>query len=204
MSDDPRDVTAYHRRLPYGERVPATPLLDSPLFPFDGEIRVRPLEAPVVPEPPRRGEPGGGACIACEGSDEAVIWRDAHWKLGAGYQPNGLPIVALLQPIAHHTLDSLTPELTASLGPMIQRVSAAVRRIEGVGRTHFNRWGDGSEHFHVWFLARPLGMMQMRGAMLALWDDLLPKVPDDEFRANARLVAHALAEHSGQPVGRGR
>jgi hypothetical protein len=72
-----------------------------------------------------------------------------------------------------------------------------------VGRTHFNRWGDGSEHFHVWFLARPLGMMQLRGAMVALWDDLLPKVPDEEFRANARTVAAALTEISGSPAGAG-
>jgi hypothetical protein len=87
MSDDPRDATAYHRRLPYGERVPVAPLLESPLFPFDGEILVRPLEPPVIPEPPRRGGPEGGPCPACTGPDDATIWRDAHWKLGAGRDP---------------------------------------------------------------------------------------------------------------------
>jgi hypothetical protein len=73
-----------------------------------------------------------------------------------------------------------------------------------VGRTHFNRWGDGSEHFHVWFLARPLGMMQLRGAMIAAWDDMLPKVPDEELAANTRLVAAALAEDGGEALGAGR
>jgi hypothetical protein len=72
-----------------------------------------------------------------------------------------------------------------------------------VGRAHFSRWGDGSEHFHLWFLARPLGMMQMRGAMLAVWDDLLPRVPDAERSEAARVVAAALAEGGGEAVGIG-
>ncbi len=191
----------YHRRLPYGERVSAEPLLSSRFFPFEGEITVRPLDRPIIPEPPRVGEPGGDPCLVCTGSeDEYAIWRDEQWRLMAGMQPIGLPMVALLVPNAHHTLDTLPPELTASLGPMIQRAAAAIRRIPGVGRTHFNRWGDGSEHFHVWFLARPLGMMQLRGAMIAAWDDMLPTVPDDEFRNNCRIVAEALSEVSGSPV----
>jgi hypothetical protein len=80
---------------------------------------------------------------------------------------------------------------------MIQRVSRAISALPDVGRVHVNRWGDGSEHFHIWFLARPLGMWQMRGAMLAVWDDLLPRVPPDEWRANLRQIAAALAEGGG-------
>jgi hypothetical protein len=101
----------------------------------------------------------------------------------------------------HYRLDNLPPELTATLGPMIQRVAKAIQRIDSVGRTHFNRWGDASEHFHLWFLARPLGMMQLRGAMIAAWDDLLPKIPDEELAANSRQVAAALAEDGGEVVG---
>jgi hypothetical protein len=190
----------YHQRLPYGERLPADPLLGSPLFPFDGDVRVVPLDEPVLPEPPRLGEPNGEPCPACAEPDRHAIWRDDQWVLRAGFEPNGLPMVALLLPREHHTLDTLPPGLTATLGPVIQRVAMAIRRIEGVGRTHFNRWGDGSEHFHVWFLARPLGMMQMRGAMLAVWDDLLPKVPAEEFHANVRTVAAALAEGGGEAL----
>jgi hypothetical protein len=108
--------------------------------------------------------------------------------------------VAILEPREHYRLDNLPPELTATLGPMIQRVTTAIRRIDSVGRTHFNRWGDGSEHFHLWFLARPLGMMQLRGAFIAAWDDLLPNVPDEELQANTRLVAAALAEGGGEAV----
>jgi hypothetical protein len=203
MSDVERP-SEYHRRLPYGERVAADPLLGGPFFPFDGDLQVVPLAEPVLPEPPRAGEPGGSQCHTCADPEGYAIWADEQWILKAGLEPGGLPIVALLVPREHYRLDNLPPELTASLGPMIQRTAGAIRRIPGVGRTHFSRWGDGSEHFHVWFLARPLGMMQLRGAMIAAWDDLLPKVPDEEFVANARTVAAALAEISGAPLGSGR
>ena len=193
--------TAYHQRLPYGERVSPEPLLGGPFFAFDGDVQVVPLAEPVLPEPPRAGEPGGKPCIACTGPDSAVIWRDDRWQLKAGIEPSGLPIVALLEPREHYRLDNLSPELLADLGPMIQRVAGAVCRIEGVGRTHFSRFGDGSEHFHVWFFARPVGMMQLRGPLLSVWCDILPQVPDEEFQANARTVATALSEVSGEPLG---
>jgi hypothetical protein len=183
-------------RLPIGERLSPDPVLASPFFPFEGDIRVRPLDEPVIPEPPRFGEPGGKPCSRCANPDKDVIWRDEQWTLSAP-APFGLPMVALLEPVEHVTLDELPPELTATLGVMIQRVAAAIRRIDGVGRTHFSRWGDGGEHFHIWFLARPLGMMQMRGAMLAAWNNLLPNLPDDELEANIRTVVAALEEGSG-------
>ncbi|WP_112239370.1 HIT family protein [Kribbella monticola] len=190
----------YHRRLPYGERMSAEPLLGGPFFPFEGDLQVVPLDEPVLPEPPRAGEPGGIPCMTCAEPERGAIWADDQWILKGGLQ-NGLQMVALLVPREHYRLDNLPPELTATLGPMIQRVAGAIRRIDGVGRTHFNRWGDGSEHFHIWFLARPVGMMQLRGAMIAAWDDLLPPLPAEESKTNARTVAQALAELSGTPLG---
>jgi hypothetical protein len=196
MTDLPSE---YHRRLPYGERMSAEPLTGHPFFPFDGDVRVVPLAEPTLPEPPRRGEAGGEPCGTCADPDRLVIWRDDQWQLKQGYA-SGLPLVAIMEPRQHYRLDNLPAELTATLGPMIQRVTSAIRRIDSVGRTHFNRWGDGSEHFHLWFLARPLGMMQLRGAFIAAWDDLLPKIPDEELRANTRLIAAALAEDGGEAV----
>ena len=49
-------------------------------------------------------------------------------------------------------------------------------------------------------LARPRGMWQMRGAMLAIWDDLLPRVPQAEWEASRRALAAALAEDGGTPL----
>jgi tryptophanase len=55
----------------------------------------------------------------------------------------------------------------------------------------------------MWFLARPLGMMQLRGAMIAAWNDMLPHIPDEQFAANMATVAAAMAEGGGQAVGAG-
>lgn len=191
---DPTSHSPFHARLPYGRRLSADPLLGGPFFPFDRDVRVVPLDEPVVPEPPRNGEPDGGECFRCAEPDQDVIWRDEHWNVRAGGVRLGIPMIAGLSPNEHMTLHTMTPEVEASMGSVIRRVAMAVSRIPGVGRAHFSRWGDGSEHFHLHFLARPLGMMQMRGALLAAWDDILPDVPDDEVRANIAVVAAAMAE----------
>ena len=190
-------ASSYVRRLPIGERVPIDPVIDDELFPFEGEIFVKALDPPTIPEPPRRGEPGGDPCAICGAADESVVWENSRWQVRVALEPHSLPMVVLLEPKAHHDLDDLPPELVHELGPMIQRISRAIGRIEGIGRVHVNRWGDGSEHFHLWFLARPYGMWQMRGAMLAVWDDLLPRVPPEEWASNRRAVATALAEGDG-------
>jgi hypothetical protein len=63
-----------------------------------------------------------------------------------------------------------------------------------------NRWGDGAAHLHVWFLARPYGRLQLQGTFLALWDDILPPIPEDRWRENLALVAAWLAEFGGRPL----
>ena len=206
MGDEARP-SEYHRRLPYGERVAPDPVLENPFFPVEGDLQVRVLNEPVIPEPPRAGEVGGQPCPNCpndgepSSSDDLVIWQDDQWAVLAGVEPTGLPMVVLLVSREHYRLDNLPPELTTTLGPMIQRIAGAIRLIDGVGRTHFSRFGDGSEHFHLWFFARPTGMMQLRGPSMAIWADLLPHIPDEEFRANARTIATALTQHTGEPRG---
>jgi diadenosine tetraphosphate (Ap4A) HIT family hydrolase len=186
----------YVQRLPIGERLPADNVTANELFPFEGEILTRPLDAPILPEPERRGRDGND-CRNCAASGDE-IWEDRHWRVRAPREPSGLPLIAVLMPKAHHDLEDLPPDLAAELGGLLPRVSRAIHRIGGVGRVHVNRWGDGSEHFHVWFLPRPEGMWQLRGAMLAVWDDLLPTVPRAEWNRNRRAVARALAEDGGQ------
>jgi hypothetical protein len=195
---DPRSVSAYHARLPYGRRMSAAALIGHPFFPFDGEVGVVPFDEPVIPEPPRNGEPGGSACIHCASPDDHLVWRDDLWSVTGGFDRMGLPAVVCLLPREHYRLDNLPQPLLTSLGPVIQRVAGAVRRVDSVARTHFNRWGDGGEHFHVWFLGRPLGMMQLRGAGIAFWDEMLPNVPDNEYVANLRTIGAALAESGGE------
>ena len=177
-------MSDYLRRLPIGQRVSTAPVTGNELWPFDADLETVALQEPRIPEPPRGGA-GGVDCSSCRRTPGFDVWQDGNWALGVPEQPSGLPIVAVLISRAHHDLEDLPPDLAAELGPMIQRVARAIASVEDVGRVHVNRWGDGGEHFHIWFLARPRGMWQLRGAMLAVWDDLLPKVPQEEWTETA-------------------
>jgi hypothetical protein len=75
---------------------------------------------------------------------------------------------------------------------MAGRIERAILALGDVGRVHLYRWGDGGAHFHVWFLPRPLGMLEASGYALPVWEDVLPKVPDAELAAAARRIADAL------------
>jgi hypothetical protein len=66
-------------------------------------------------------------------------------------------------------------------------------------RAHVSRWGDGAAHQHIFFFARPEGFRQLRGTCLAVWDDLLPAVPDEQRDRDAAAVAQTLAgSHGGR------
>jgi diadenosine tetraphosphate (Ap4A) HIT family hydrolase len=192
-------MSDYLRRLPIGQRVSTAPLTGQELWPFNEDLQTVALEEPRIPEPPRAGEDGVD-CMSCTPSPDLDAWRDERWVVRIPTVPSGLPIVAILVVRAHHDLETLPPDLAAELGPMIQRVARAIAQLDDVGRVHVNRWGDGSEHFHVWFLARPKGMWQLRGALLAAWDDLLPKVPQAEWNQNRAAVMAALAADGGEAL----
>jgi diadenosine tetraphosphate (Ap4A) HIT family hydrolase len=172
-------------------RLTMPPVQEWETFPFEGDIRVRPLLPPVEAEPPRRGE-GGIGCWRCERGDIDAIWSDERWLVTPLERPSGLPVIVILQPRAHHDLDDLPDELTRELGPLLLRVEAAVRAVGEIGRVHVCRWGDGSEHLHFWFMARPARLPQLVGSFAAIWDDILPPLPEDVWRANLRTVAEAL------------
>jgi len=187
----------YLRRLPIGRRVSTRPLTGNELWPFETDLETVILAEPQLPEPARGGE-GGHDCVVCTPTPAWDVWADADWVLRIPPEPSGLPITAVLQPRQHHDLESLPAELAAELGPMIQRVARAIAALDEVGRVHVNRWGDGNEHFHVWFLPRPKGMLQLRGAMLAVWDDLLPKLESEAWERNRAAVARAVAADGGE------
>lgn len=191
--------SAYHDGLPIGRRMSAMPLLESPFFGFEGDLRLARLEPMLVPEKPRGGEQDASECFHCTVGIENAIWRDEHWHVGHPSE-TGLPFLAGLAPNAHVRLDEMDDALLKTFGSVVQRLAAAIKNLDGVARTHFSRWGDGSAHFHMHFLARPLGMMQGRGPMLAFWDDVLPRVDQNLLAANARSVAAAMATGGGQTL----
>jgi hypothetical protein len=185
----------YHRNLPIGQRLSGQPLVDDWLSCFDA-VTMKVLEPMLVPEEPRGGALDRAQCHHCKPS-EHTIWADDTWHVNAGFMAMSIPFIAGFAPNEHCTLGTAPMDVLASLGPLMQRLSAAVKAIPGVARAHFARWGDGSEHFHMWVLARPLGMMQGRGAMLAFWDDVLPEMPEELQAEHIRIVAEALAGGGG-------
>ncbi|MGK5441172.1 hypothetical protein ACSNN7_05000 [Micromonospora sp. URMC 105] len=170
-----------------------------PSFPFEGDLHVKQLDDPVPVEPPRKGE-GHRECTACNAPDDAYIWVGERWRVRAMDRPTGLPMVLILESRSHLDLGDLPNLLAAELGVMTVRLERAIRSLDGVARVHVNRWGDGSAHLHMWFLARPYGRLQLRGTFLSLWDSILPPISEAQWRENLAMVAAWLAEFGGRPL----
>jgi hypothetical protein len=167
-------------------------------FPFEGEMRPRSLRPPVDAEPPRRGT-GGVDCYRCSHGDDGALWSDANWIVRSFDKPSGLPVVVLLETRAHYDFHELPEELAGALGPLLLRVQRAVAAVDGIGNVHVCRWGDGSEHFHMWFMARPARIPQLAGSFAAIWDDILPPVPDETWRENLVIVKRELLNEARSP-----
>lgn len=186
------------RAVPNNSR-PLPEFTSWPTFPFEGDLRVKSLDEPVHEEPPRQGD-DPTTCLACQAPDDAYIWVSERWRVRSLDRPTGLPMVLILESRSHLDLGDLPNLLAAELGVMTVRLERAIRSLEGVARVHVNRWGDGSAHLHLWFLSRPAGRLQLRGTFLSLWDDILPTVPEPQWRENLALVAAWLAEFGGRPL----
>lgn len=170
------------------------PVEDWDTFPFDGDLRPRPLRPPVEFEEPRQGE-GGVDCGRCAAADDEYLWTNERWRLWAFDRPTGLPVIVLLEPREHYgEPGDLPDELAAELGVMLARAERAVRSVGEIGRVHVCRWGDGSEHLHWWFSARPARIPQLTGSFAAIWDDVLPPLPEQVWRTNLAAVKAALGE----------
>ena len=168
------------------------PLEEWDTWPFEGNLRPRELLPPVAEEKPRVGA-GGVDCWACNASDEEFLWTDERWRLVAPKDPHGLPLIVLLMPRAHYAdPGDLPDDLAADLGIQLARIERAVRSVGEFGRVHVCRWGDGSEHLHWWFMARPARIPQLAGSFAAIWDDVLPPLPDDVLEENLAALRTAL------------
>ncbi|MBO3088564.1 hypothetical protein [Cellulomonas dongxiuzhuiae] len=197
-TDHPTDATLDVAALVARARAAAGPdgraavggIADWETFPFEREgLRLRALEDPVVPEPPRRDE-DAATCSRCALPDEVFAWTDGTWRL-SGRGPVSVPTF-VLDPRTHVDLGDLDDDAAGDLGRMIVRVERALAAVPGVGRVHVHRWGDGNGHLHVFFFARPDGMVQLRGLVMPLWTHHLPALPDDEWDAIVASVVAAL------------
>jgi len=162
-------------------------------MPYTEPLAQRPPGKRVIPEPPRRGEPGGEPCAICGRATTSALWSDELWTLHA---PVGCSLPGTVWVASREHFDSfadMPAAYAAAFGPMAARVERAILSLGDIGRVHLYRWGDGGAHFHVWFLPRPLGMLDASGMYLPIWEDVLPNVADAELEAAARKVAAAMA-----------
>ena len=162
-------------------------------LPYDEPLVRRSPAERVIPEPPRRGEPGGEPCAICGGQTTPAVWSDERWTL---HPPVGGSLPGSVWLASREHVDSfsdLSTDAAASFGPVIAKVERAILALGDVARVHLYRWGDGGAHFHVWMLPRPLGMLDAKGMMLPLWEDELPNVSDEELRSAAEKVAASMS-----------
>jgi diadenosine tetraphosphate (Ap4A) HIT family hydrolase len=148
----------------------------------------------VLPEPPRRGEDGGEPCWPCNpASNDDLLWSDDTWTL---HNPGrtSLPGSVWLASRSHFdSFADMPPEAATTFGEVCGRVERAVLSLGGVGRVHLYRWGDGGAHFHVWFVPRPLGRLDMNGHLLMAWEDVMPPATDDQIAETGKRIADAMA-----------
>ena len=177
------------------------------IFPFEAEgLRLKPVGPLAEVEEPRDGE-GGKRCRTCNQVDErnsvyAEVWRDDHWRISTA-PPSGAPLVLMLVPQNHHDFTTLPMDRAAEMGQIMVALGAAIEALPSVARVHVSKWGDGGAHAHIFFFARPTRMPQLRGTMMAVWDDFLPAVPEEVRDANARAVIQELVRtYGGRALGR--
>jgi diadenosine tetraphosphate (Ap4A) HIT family hydrolase len=172
-------------------RVP--PVEEWETWPFDGAVRPRALLPPLPEEPPRHGA-GGVGCWACATPDRDFLWTSERWRAAPPAIEYALPLMLLLYPREHYAEPGDLPDdLAAELGVLLARIERAVRSVGEIGRVHVCRYGDGSEHLHWWFIARPARLPQVKTSLVTIWDEVLPLLPDELRRDNLERVAEALS-----------
>ncbi len=169
-------------------------------WPFQGEMYPRDLDPPAAADVSRDGR-GGVDCNGCETPDEQFLWTNASWRVRPPTEPAGLPLVLFLEPRLHvGEPGDLPDDLAGEFGMMVARIDRAMRSIDGIERVHVCRWGEGSEHLHWWFLARPTRMLQLASSFAEIWDDMLPPTPQPFWDANLSCVKASL-DAGGEPSG---
>jgi hypothetical protein len=134
------------------------------------------------------------AMRAADAQGRLPLSRMTAWDVFP-FEQAGLRVVPLAPPALPE------PGRAAEMGLLMVAISRAIESLPHIARAHVSRWGDGGAHLHLFFFGRPAGFSQLRGTCLAIWDDLLPPVPDDQRDLDAATVGQALAGSYGGQAG---
>ncbi len=205
MPDRPeRELPAYTeafldvvRAAEVGGRLPAPPAdVLGTIFPFEADgLQVVRIDEPELPEP-ERGGADPATCWSCRRPDSDYDWTNEHWRFEEVTSKQKLGVQTfMLTPRVHVDIDGVDDALAAEQGRLLVQIERAIRAgIDSVGRIHIYRWGDGGVHLHWWFIARPAGMLQLRGSGMGTWLDVLPPLPLDLIKADTASVVAELTK----------
>ena len=174
-------------------RPPLGGMADWEVFPFERDaLTPKPMGERVVPEPDRSRPVE--ACGTCKAIARADLVLHAGERL-AVIRPGGTSLMFVANVVSreHERLDDLDEAADEELGRLIRRTYRALRALPGVGNVQVCKWENGGGHLSVNVLARPLGVLELRGSNLPIWADMLPDIPQDEHDARAEVVRAALA-----------
>jgi hypothetical protein len=163
------------------------------VFPFERDgLTPRAMRERVVPEPDRaRPATECGTCRALA-RDDLVLHTGTRLAV---VRPGGTSLMFVANVVArdHERLDDLDEAADEELGRLVARTYRALRALPGVGNVQVCKWENGGGHLSVNVLARPLGVLELRGSNLPVWADMLPDIPQDEYDQRAEAVRAALA-----------
>ncbi len=105
-------------------------------LPYEEPLTVKKQRPRVIPEPPRRGEPGGEPCGLYKGGAAGAVWGDEHFTLHpavGGSMPGHLWLAS-----REHvdSFSDLSPEAAQAFGPLVARIERAILAEGDVGRVH--------------------------------------------------------------------
>ena len=123
-------------------------------------------------------------------------WFERDWMLNLAYVQNEQSVEYAVETgrLVDRARDDDALYTRHNVMNKIVRIERAIRSIGEIGRVHVCRFGDGGEHLHWWFLARPARIPQLIGSFAAIWDDILPPTPEPVWRANIAAVVSALEQ----------
>ncbi len=131
------------------------------------------------------------SCLECELPERAVLHGEGgfvvHPVVGGGAVPGWLVIA----PRRHvESLEALSEAELAALGPLVARVSSALREATPCAKLYVASFGEVVPHLHVHVIARPPGLdPSLRGPRLFAAE---ARAPAAEVQAIARAVARSL------------
>ena len=198
MTDPATDPAAAWRgrvqdHLDAAGRPPVGGMAEWDVFPFEASGLVpKPMGERVVPEPSRVRT--AGACGTCRAlaRDDLVLHTGSRLAV---IRPGATSLMFVANVVArdHERLDDLDEAADEELGRLVARTYRALRALPGVGNVQVSKWENGGGHLSVNVLARPLGVLELRGSNLPIWADMLPNIPQDEYDDRAQVVRAALA-----------